>query len=149
MTRDELIAAVGQPLGTSRWYEMPQGRLDQFADVTEDWQFIHLDAERAKAETPFGGTVAHGFLTLSMLSAMSYDVMPDPEGATSGLNYGFDRLRFVAPVPSGSRVRGHFVLKAAENKGPDRLLLTVAVTVEIEGSETPAIVADWLNMFLF
>ncbi|MEM6308627.1 MAG: MaoC family dehydratase [Pseudomonadota bacterium] len=149
MTRDELINSVGQTLGVSRWYELPQGRLNQFADVTEDWQFIHLDEARAQAETPFGGTVAHGFLTLSMLSAMSYDVMPDPEGATSGLNYGFDRLRFVAPVPAGARIRGHFALTAAENKGPDRLLLTVGVTVEIEGSETPAIVADWLNMFLF
>lgn len=149
MTRDELINSVGQTLGVSRWYELPQGRLNQFADVTEDWQFIHLDEARAQAETPFGGTVAHGFLTLSMLSAMSYDVMPDPEGAKSGLNYGFDRLRFVAPVPAGARIRGHFALTAAENKGPDRLLLTVGVTVEIEGSETPAIVADWLNMFLF
>lgn len=124
---------------------MGQDRIDAFADVTEDWQFIHLDAGMA-AKTPFGSTVAHGFLTLSMLSAMSYEVQPDIPGMIMGVNYGFDRIRFVHPVKSGQRIRGRFEVTDVKER-PGRIVLRWAVTVEIEGEEKPAIVADWLNVF--
>lgn len=141
MTPDEMRAKIGEPFGTSRWYEVSQERIQAFADVTEDWQFIHLDPEAA-ARTAFGGTVAHGFLTVSLLSAMGYDVVPRT-GATS-VNYGFNRLRFVAPVRAGSRLRGHFVL-AAVDEAPDHVAYTWDVKVEIEGAAKPALVAEWLN----
>ncbi len=147
MRADDLAERVGTTLGTSRWYEIGQDRIDRFADVTEDWQFIHLDAERA-AETPFGGTVAHGYLTLSMLSAMAYDVLPHVEGARASVNYGFDRIRFLAPVGSGSRLRARFELIEVERRGADRLLLRLAVTMEVERQERPALRADWLVMYL-
>ena len=105
----ELAAMVGRDF-VSRWLTVDQARIDAFAKITEDEQFIHVDPERA-AETAFGGTVAHGFLTLSLLSAMAYSALPRIEGAAHGVNYGFDRVRFVRPVPSGSRVRGHFTLQ--------------------------------------
>ena len=143
----DLTTRIGETLGASRWYEIGQPRIDTFADVTEDWQFIHLDAARAAAETPFGGTVAHGYLTLSMLSTMAYDVLTPPEGMRTSLNSGFDRLRFLAPVPAGSRLRAVFVLTGAEEKGPGRLLLHLGVTIEIEHHDTPAVVADWLVMY--
>ena len=148
MTADELAERVGSRLGTSRWFEIGQDRIDRFADITEDWQFIHLDAERA-AQNDFGGTVAHGYLTLSMLSAMAYDVMPRIEGMRASLNYGFDRIRFLSPIRSGSRLRARFDLADVTSKGADRLLVRLAVTMEIEGQETPALSADWLVMYLF
>jgi len=100
----EYLTLTGKEVGVSRWFEIDQTRIDKFADVTEDWQFIHVDPQKA-ADTPFRGTVAHGFLTLSMLAAMAYDGLPAVEGRVMGVNYGFDKIRFVAPVRSGSRVR--------------------------------------------
>ncbi|MCA0920464.1 MaoC family dehydratase [Pseudooceanicola nanhaiensis] len=144
VTRQELRGLVGQEVGTSRWFTMDQERIDQFAEVTEDHQYIHIDPARAK-DTPFGTTIAHGFLTLSMLSAMVIDGGPKLEGVTMGVNYGFDRLRFISPVPSGARVRGVFVLKAVEDKSPTEIQTTYTVTVEIEGQAKPALVADWLG----
>lgn len=148
MRADELAEHVGTTLGTSRWFEIAQERIDRFADVTEDWQFIHLDPERA-AQTPFGGTVAHGYLTLSMLAPMAYDALPAMEGMRASVNYGFDRIRFLAPVRSGSRVRARFDLMEVAPKGDDRLLARLAVTMEIEGQDSPALSADWLVMYLF
>ncbi|MHC9235784.1 MaoC family dehydratase [Pseudooceanicola sp. 502str34] len=144
VTRQELRGLVGQEVGTSRWFTIDQKRIDRFADVTEDHQYIHIDPERAR-DTPFGTTIAHGFLTLSMLSAMVIDGGPELEGVTMGVNYGFDRVRFVSPVPSGARVRGVFVLKAVEDKSPTEIQTIYTVTVEIEGQAKPALVADWLG----
>lgn len=131
------------PPSVSRWYEVTQARITAFADVTEDWQHIHLD-EAAMA--PHGGTIAHGFLTLSMLSAMSYDVQPEVPGLLQSLNYGFDRLRFVCPVRAGQRIRGRFEVAEVVEK-PGRYDVTWDVVVEIDGVEKPAIVAKWINVF--
>lgn len=146
---DDLAAMVGTEIGVSRWFMLDQSRIDTFADVTEDWFFIHTDPARAATETPWGGTIAHGFLTMSLLSAMAYDVVPGVEGAERGVNYGFDRLRFVAPVPTGSNVRGRFVLSEANRDKPAEVTLRFAVTVEIEGAEKPALVADWITRQFF
>src|SRR6201747_512155 len=142
-------AMVGQEVGVSSWHLVDQPRIDIYADVIEDHQFIHIDPERAKRETPFGTTVAHGFLTMSLMSIMSYEVMPVIEGTTMGVNYGFDRLRFLSPVRSGSRVRGRFILKEATLRKPKQLLSRTSVTVEIEGEAKPAIAADWLGLIYF
>jgi acyl dehydratase len=140
---------VGHEVGVSSWHLVDQGRIDTYADVIEDHQFIHIDPERAKKETPFGATVAHGFLTMSLLSIMSYEVMPVIQGTTMGVNYGFDRLRFIWPVRSGSRVRGRFTLAEAKLRKPTELLSRTNVSVEIEGEEKPALVADWLGLIYF
>lgn len=140
----DLPGLIGQET-VSKWIEISQKRIDAFADATEDWQFIHVDPEAAK-QTPFGGTIAHGFLTLSLMSAMTYDANPALEGVGMGVNYGFDKLRFLAPVPAESRVRGRFRLMSAEDRGGGRWLIKHEVTVEIEGSEKPALVAEWLGM---
>ncbi len=141
----ELASLIGQEIGVSRWIEIDQARIDAFAKITEDEQFIHVDPEAAKA-TPFGGTIAHGFLTLSLASAMSYDAVKPLEGVVMGVNYGFDKLRFLAPVPAGSKVRGRFKLLSADDKGGGRWLLKHELTVEIDGSEKPALIAEWLGM---
>ena len=141
----ELHALIGQEVGVSKWIEIDQARINAFADATEDWQFIHVDPEAAK-QTPFGGTIAHGFLTLSLMSAMTYDAVPPLDDVAMGVNYGFDKLRFIAPVPAGSKVRGRFKLLSAEDKGGGRWLIKHEVTVEIEGSDKPALIAEWLGM---
>ncbi|MGH7026868.1 MaoC family dehydratase [Brevundimonas sp.] len=144
----ELQSLVGQEVGVSRWITVDQARIDAFARITEDEQFIHVDPDRARA-TPFGGTIAHGFLTLSLASAMAEAVEP-LDGVVMGVNYGFDKLRFLAPVPAGSRVRGRFKLLSAEDKGAQdrvtRWLLKHELTVEIEGADKPALIAEWLSM---
>jgi len=145
MTTSDLQSLIGQQVGISRWFEVSQARIDAVADCTEDRQFIHVDPEAAQT-TPFGGTIAHGFLTLSLASAMSYDAVAPLEGAVMGINYGFDRLRFLAPVRAGSRVRGRFRLLSAEDRGAGRWLLKHEITVEIEGDDKPALIAEWLGM---
>jgi acyl dehydratase len=147
VTREEFEAMVGQEIGVSDWFEMTQERINQFADCTEDWQYIHVDPEKA-AKTPFGTTIAHGFLTMSMLSAMVYQ-MPSMEGVTMGVNYGMNKMRFVSPVPVGSRIRGRFVLSKFEEIRPGEVQTTTTVTVEIEGQEKPALVAEWLGRRYF
>ena len=142
---DDIRAKVGQPIGTSDWIEVDQARIDAFADTTEDRQFIHVDPAAA-AQTPFGGTIAHGFLSLSLLSRMAADVMQVPGTAKMAVNYGLDRVRFIAPVRAGSRVRGHFTLDSADDKAPGQLLLRHSVTVEIEGEDKPALTAQWLGL---
>ncbi|BAM90463.1 NodN-like protein [Bradyrhizobium oligotrophicum S58] len=138
-------AMVGQEIGVSSWHVLDQKRIDTYADVIEDHQFIHVDPEQAKA-TPFGTTIAHGFLTMSLLSVMSYEVMPAIEGTAMGVNYGFDKLRFISPVKSGKRVRGRFVLAEATLRKPKELQSRTNVTVEIEGEDKPALVADWIGL---
>lgn len=141
----ELSSLIGQEVGVSRWFEIDQARIDAFADITEDHQFIHVDPEAA-GQTPFGGTIAHGFLTLSLASAMSYDAVKPLDGVVMGVNYGFDKLRFLAPVPAGSRVRGRFKLLSAEDKGGGRWLIKHELTIEIDGADKPALIAEWLGM---
>ena len=141
----ELQGLIGQEVGVSRWFVVDQARIDAFADCTEDRQFIHVDPEAARA-TPFGGTIAHGFLTLSLASAMSYDAVRPLDGVVMGINYGFDKLRFLTPVRAGRRVRGRFKLLSAEDKGGGRWLLKHELTVEIDGEDKPALVAEWLAM---
>ena len=151
---DDLVAREGQEIGVTRWFSMDQDRINAFADCTEDWYFIHTDPTKAAAETPWGGTIAHGFLTASLLSAMAYDVIPPITGVQHGVNYGFDKLRFVSPVPTGSRVRGRFVLSRCDTSKPGEITLTYGVTIEIEGQEVaaggrPAVVADWVARQFF
>lgn len=141
----DLQATIGTELGVSDWIAVEQDRVNQFADVTEDRQFIHVDPEKAKG-TPFGGPIAHGFLTLSLLSKFSEQGGLLIEGVNMGVNYGFEKVRFLAPVKVGKRVRGHFKLKAVDEKRPGHFLITYEVTVEIEGEEKPALIADWLGM---
>lgn len=145
-TLDEIRSRVGEEVGVSGWIEVGQDRITQFADATEDRQFIHVDAEAA-ARTPFGGTIAHGFLTLSLLSRMGPDAIIVPENVKMVINYGLDRVRFLAPVRSGKRVRGRFILDSIEEKAPGQILLRHLVTVEIEGEEKPALSAVWLTLF--
>ena len=141
-------ALVGLEIGVSSWHLIDQKRIDDYADVIEDHQFIHVDPERARA-TPFGTTVAHGFLTMSLLSVMSYEVMPAIEGTAMGVNYGFDKLRFISPVKSGRRVRGRFTLAEATLRKSKELQSRNNVTVEIEGEDKPALVADWIGLIYF
>ena len=147
MTVDTFRGMAGQSLGRSDWILVDQDRIDAFADATLDHQDIHVDPAKAAA-SPFGGTIAHGFLTLSLLSRMAYDVLPEIDGTGAGLNYGFNALRFLAPVPSGKRVRGHFDLLDVSPKGKDGLAATYRVTCEIEGQEKPAFIAEWMTLFL-
>jgi len=147
VTREEYKAMVGTEIGVSDWFEITQERIDQFADCTEDWQYIHVDPEKA-AQTPFGGTIAHGFLTMSMLSAM-VSQMPTIDGVVMGVNYGMNKMRFVSPVPVGSRIRGRFVLGKVEDIRPGEIESTLKVTVEIEGRDKPALVAEWLGRRYF
>lgn len=142
---EEIKWKVGQETGVSDWILIDQARIDRFAEVTEDPQFIHVDPEAA-AKTPFGGTVAHGFLTLSLLSRMAADAMLRPEGVKMGVNYGFERIRFIAPVRSGKRVRGRFRLDRLDEKRPGQWQFLHNVTVEIDGEEKPALTADWIGM---
>ena len=124
---------------------MNQERINEFAEATEDRQFIHTDPDAA-AKTPLGGTIGHGFLTLSMLSRMAAEGMLVPDSVKMALNYGLDRVRFIAPVRSGKRIRGRFRLDSVEERGPGQLLLRHTVTVEIEGEEKPALMAEWLGL---
>ena len=140
---------VGSEIGVSSWHLIDQNRINVYADVIEDHQFIHVDPERAKKETPFGTTVAHGFLTMSLMSIMSYEVMPVIAGTTMGVNYGFDKLRFISPVRSGSRVRGRFTLAEAKLRKEKELQSRTNVTIEIEGEDRPALVADWIGLIYF
>ena len=142
---DEICSKVGQPVGVSSWIEVGQDRIDQFADATDDHQFIHVDQELAR-QTPFGGTIAHGFLSLSLLSRMAADVMLIPDTTRMAVNYGLDRVRFLAPVKSGKRVRGHFTLDGVDEKAPGQLLIRQTVSVEIEGEDKPALTAQWLGL---
>jgi acyl dehydratase len=147
VTLAQLQSRIGTETGVSRWFEITQARIDAFADITEDRQFIHVDPVAAKA-TPFGGAIAHGFLTLSMLSAIAYDALPRVEGLAMGVNYGFDKLRFVSPVPAGARIRGRFKLEALTRRSPAEVQAVNAVTVEIEGAAKPALVAQWLSLYV-
>jgi len=142
---DQLVELQGQALGSSQWMTIDQSMINTFADVTQDHQFIHVDEEAAR-QTPFGGTIAHGFLTLSLLSAMAAQVLPTVQGQKSGVNYGINNLRFISPVHSGKRVRGHFHLKNVSPKNKGSYQLIMEVTIEIEDEAKPALVTEWLTL---
>ena len=146
-TFDEIRSKVGQEVGVSSWITIDQTRINAFADTTEDRQFIHVDPVAA-ARTPFGGTIAHGFLTLSLLSRMAAEAMLIPDNLKMIVNYGLDRVRFLAPVRSGSRIRGGFMLDSVEEKAPGQVLMRHTVTVEIEGEDKPALSAVWLALIV-
>jgi acyl dehydratase len=141
---DALKGMGGKEIGVSRWFEIGQERIDAFADLTEDWQYIHVDPEKAAA-TPFGGTIAHGFLTLSMLSAMAMDAVPRLENTVMGVNYGFDKIRFLSPVASGARIRGRFSVISAEESKPGEMTMRYKVEVQIDGSDRLALMAEWIS----
>ena len=145
---DTLVEYVGQSLGQSEWFQIDQDRINRFADATLDHQFIHVDPEKAK-HTPFGGTIAHGFLTLSLLPYFQSKMadMIVPEGLKMGMNYGFDKIRFLSPVSVESNVRCVATLKQVTEKKPGQFLFNVELSVEIEGEDKPALIADWLLMY--
>ena len=141
------LAEVKNEIGVervSRWFTVTQGQIDAFANATEDHQFIHTDPVRAAAESPFGGTIAHGFLSVSLLSAMNYDCLPKIREQTMGINYGFDKIRFLHPVHSGSRIRARCRLDDLTQRSADSWLARYGITIEIEGVSQPAMIADWL-----
>lgn len=147
VSKEEMLNQVGLKFEPGPWSEMPQQRINEFADCTEDHQFIHVDAERA-AQTPFGTTIAHGLLTLSMLVKLCENSAVMPENIVMGLNYGFDKVRFLAPVREGKRIRAHVEILSVDQKDDNRFLIKQGISVEIEGEETPALVAEWLNMVI-
>ena len=142
---DDIRSLTGTDIGVSDWITVDQDRITAFAEATEDRQFIHVDPAAA-AQTPFGGTIAHGFLSLSLLSRMAADVMKVPDTTKMAVNYGLDRVRFIAPVRAGARVRGRFTLDGVDEKAPGQLLIRQTVSVEIEGEEKPALTAQWLGL---
>ena len=143
--KEEMLDAIGTKFEPGQWIEIDQDRINTFADCTEDHQFIHVD-EEAAAQTPFGGTIAHGFLTLSLLSKMAEGNGVVPENVVMGLNYGFDKVRFLQPVRAGKRVRAHASIADVTEKEGNRFLIKQEISVEIEGEEKPALVAEWLTM---
>lgn len=142
---DDYRAKVGSEVGVSDWVLVDQAKIDAFAEVTGDHQFIHVSPELAK-QTPFGTTIAHGYLTLSLCSVFAYGAMPGIEGARMGVNYGLNKVRFMAPVKSGSRVRGRFSLTDVTQRPDGAWQTTSAVTVEVEGETKPALVAEWITL---
>lgn len=145
ITLTEFRSCVGQVLGVSEWLEVSQQMIDRFAEVTGDRQFIHVDTVAA-AGTPFGTTIAHGFLTLSLISRMSFSAVPRIKGARMSINYGLNSVRFITPVKSGARVRGEFRLKGCTERQPGQWQSVLEVSVAIEHAAKPALVAEWLNV---
>ncbi|MBO81066.1 MaoC family dehydratase [Citromicrobium bathyomarinum] len=147
MTPQDIAAKVGEQIGTSEWIEISQDRINKFAEATDDHQFIHVNEEAAKM-TPFGGTIAHGFLTLSMIPYLTQKSdVPRPDGIKMAVNYGGNKTRFLNPVKSGKRIRGHWKLLGMEEKRPGQWQHTVEITIEIEGEEKPALICEWMSMF--
>ena len=147
MTPQDIAAKVGEEIGTSDWVEITQDRINKFAEATDDHQFIHVNEEAAKM-TPFGGTIAHGFLTLSMIPYLTQQSdVPRPDGIKMAVNYGGNKTRFLNPVKSGKRIRGRWKLLGMEEKRPGQWQQTVEITIEIEGEEKPALICEWMTMF--
>lgn len=145
-TAQYLLKTPDISLPSSAWTEISQSMINAFADATQDQQFIHVDPERSRRETPFGGTIAHGFLIMSLLTRLMEESCPKVEGSTLMLNYGIDKLRFLTPVPAGSRVRAHFRVRDSQLKRSDQLLIRYAVEIELERHAKPALVAEWLAL---
>lgn len=142
---EKLTSMIGTELGISSWIPVEQSLINAFAEVTGDLQFIHVDPKRAVEDSPFGGTIAHGFLSLSLLSQMARSAFPDLGSPALRVNYGFDKVRFLAPVPSGARIRGRFCLLSAEERSPGELTVKYGVKVELENHARPALVAEWIS----
>jgi acyl dehydratase len=145
-TIDEFRSRVGQEVGVSDWFLVEEETIRGFADLTQDWAFVHVDAERAR-QAGLPGIIAHGFLTMAFIATLVPTGLPRMKDVTVGFNYGFNRLRLVAPVPAGKRIRGRFALKEYVERVPGEWLLTFGVTIEIEGEERPALVAEWLILY--
>lgn len=145
---EQLAGKVGQELGVSSWITVDQAMIDRFADTTRDHQWIHVDVERARRESPFGTTIAHGYLTLSLVPVMSYEIGAVPKEVGATLNYGLDKVRFLAPVKAGSRVRMRTVLVSLEEKSPGQHLMKCSSTIEIEGEARPALIAETLALLI-
>jgi len=139
---------VGRELGVSDWVVVDQARIDAFAQCTGDTQWIHVDVERAKRESPFGGTIAHGYLTLSLVASLAMEVGVIPKDASAGLNYGVDKVRFMTPVKAGARVRNRVTLAAAEKKGGGRVIVKMMNELQIDGEDKPALIAETLAMLV-
>ncbi len=144
-----LKAREGEKIGVSDWFLVDQKTVNEFAALTQDYQFIHLDNKRAAAETPFGGAIAHGFLILSLVSKFALEVLPEDESNNIRVNYGFDRIRFISPVMCDSRVRGHFTLRNLTMSKPKELKQVYNLSIEIEKFDRPALVADWIVLTIF
>ncbi|MGF6601277.1 acyl dehydratase [Paraburkholderia sp. GAS448] len=139
---------VGQELGVSDWVTIDQARIDTFAQCTGDNQWIHVDMERAARESPFGGTIAHGYLTLSLLASLAMEVGLIPADASAGLNYGLDKVRFITPVRAGARVRSRIVLLEVDRKNKGRVILKTSNELQIEGADKPALIAETLALLV-
>ena len=148
LTYDEMAGMVGQMLGTSDWQDVTHEKVNAFANATGDHQWIHVDVERANRESPFGGPIAHGYLTLSMLSAMAMEIGVLPKGTAAALNYGLDKVRFLAPVPVGAKLRLHSKLISFDPKRRGRFLMSTENTMEIQGTEKPAVIAESLALLI-
>lgn len=146
LPRDEYLNAAGREFGPSEWIKVDQQRINKFAEATDDFQFIHVDPERAAKETPFGSTIAHGFLTLSLIVPLLADILPRIEGVKMGVNYGLDKVRFLQPVKVNSEIRAKIKILSVEEKRPGQYLTKTEVTVEIKGEAKPAMIAEWLGM---
>lgn len=146
LPREEYLNAAGREFGPSEWIKIDQQRINKFAEATDDYQFIHVDPERAAKETPFGSTIAHGFLTLSLLVPLIADIQPKIEGVKMGINYGLDKVRFLQPVKVDSEIRGKVKILSVEEKRPGQFLTKTEVTIEIKGETKPALIAEWLGM---
>lgn len=144
---EKLVEYVDKPLGTSDWFEIDQDRINAFADTTSDHQFIHVDVEKAKA-SPFGTTIAHGYLSMSLISHFLGQCGIVPEGTVMAINYGSDKVRFLQPVAVGSKIRAHSKLLAVTEKAPGQILVKTGVSIEIDGQEKPALVAEILSMYV-
>ncbi|OUR80151.1 nodulation protein NodN [Alphaproteobacteria bacterium 46_93_T64] len=145
ITKEEFLSSKGTEYGPGEWFKVDQERINKFAEATEDYQFIHVDPEAAKA-SPFGGTIAHGFLTLSLLAYLVPQITPKAQNVEMGVNYGMNKLRFLAPVPVDSEVRVRNKILDIVEKRPGQVLVTTEVSIEIKGQEKPALVAEWLSM---
>jgi len=149
VSKEQLPDCAGTELGSSDWMTIDQDRINLFADATLDHQFIHVDAKRARAETPYGGTIAHGFLSLSLIPHLTETIRLEPEGTKMVLNYGMDRVRFMEPLRCGSRIRARLKVAEVTERSPRQILVKTEVTVEIEDNAKPALVAELLAMYLF
>ena len=140
---------IGSEIGVSEWITVSQKMIDEFCDITGDYQFIHNDPERAASQTPFGGSIAHGFLSLSLASKFAIDTFPPEPGQLMGINYGLNKVRFLNPVKNGARIRGRFVMNRVTRKSEFKILRELGLTIEIENDPTPALYAEWLGLAIF
>jgi len=148
LTFESMPTMVGKELGVSSWVTVDQKMINEFAETTGDKQWIHVDVERAKKYSPFGAPIAHGYLTLSLVAAMSYDIGAVPDGVAAAFNYGLDKVRFLTPVKAGQKVRMRTTLVSFDPKGPGQFLMKCSNTVEIEGEDKPALIAETLAMLV-